>query len=673
MINNLAQKLNKKRCERGSITVFLACILLPMIMAEATIFNLSALIAAKHASIDAGKLASNSALTAYDHDLHDKYGLIAFKTSNVDWMVNQVFEQNLNMYSYDSNGCSNKGYGYVGEPGHSGLSYHYYGETRTASVSTSYMGSLSNNEILKGQICDAMWGNYQASKKLDSCQLDDFMYYHDSIVVISKKQNYDKELYYLYGDLQDILDEVYPYTSADEVHSIEEFDEEENEGEDETSIMDEEFTELAMNIIEYCNNALARKSTLESKAQDWNTAMNSCNIPVPLYTNLNQYYNIETDLDDYFDNIQNLVYAMYYYTGSDQYYNYVTSGYKRPYTDEITIDEFLSASSYIDEIDNIAISRKTKGINDASDENWKSEYNSKIMVNKGAHNYLTMSSSADVSDEDNGNYNAIAPVDMGYEESKENYSDVFVALDSQMQLMLDTTEKYSVIPECKAAINSASSSYMISEYATEFFGSYRRTDDYSLTGGRFRTFGTGHTPNFSDAEYIIYGMQVARDNCEQFKSQMFYTQYAGHLIDYYIKTSPSSFETNKPGNSLAYLNKYYKKEVEALVDAQDDASDDIDAIYSDWSGVSVGLSSSYSYYWFSYAHYMKLFMLMAVVNSEDAVLERIKYVINTNMATIESGFSLDTSYTAMTIQAKVNVKGVIGNGTSFDYNTFAMY
>lgn len=676
MMKYLVRKLNNKRGQRGSITVFLACILLPMIMAEASIFNLSALIAAKHASIDAGKLASNSALTAYDHELHDKYGLIAFNTSRVDGIVNQVFEQNLNMYCYDSYGCSDKGYGYVGAPGHLGTSYQYHGETRTASVSTSYMGSLSNKEILKGQICDAMWGNYQASAKLESAQLDDFLYYHDSLIVISKKQNYDKELLNLYGDLQDILDEVYPYSSSEYIHPSEKSEEDESEEVSEDVVEDEKTSELANKIIEYCDNALARKNTLQLKANDWNTAMNSYELPDSLYSNLSKYYNIETDLDEYFDSIQNLKTAMYYYAGNDEYYSYVTAGYTSPYTDEITIDDFICNSSYIDKLENIAISRKTIGPTNTSDEVWKSEYNSQIMVNKGAQNYLTMSSSAYVSDEDNGNYKAIAPDDMGYEESKDKYTDVFVAQDSQMQLMLDTTEKYSVIPECKAAISGDSSRYMISEYATEYFSSYRRTDDYSLTGGRFRSFGTGHTPYFSDVEYIIYGLQSARDNCEQFKSQMFYTQYAGHLIDYFAETTPSSYGNGKPGGSgtsLEYLNMYFKNDLEALVDSQDSASSDIDNMYSNWSDVRVGLSSNGTNYRYTYAHYMKLFMLMSVVNSEDTVLERIKYVVNTNMATVESGFDLDKAYTAVTIQAKVNVKGVMGNGTSFDYNTFAMY
>ena len=69
---------NNERSENGSITIFLSCILLPLIIAEMTIINLCALTAAKQIVNDAGKMSSNAALTDYNKTLHDMYGLIVF-------------------------------------------------------------------------------------------------------------------------------------------------------------------------------------------------------------------------------------------------------------------------------------------------------------------------------------------------------------------------------------------------------------------------------------------------------------------------------------------------------------------------------------------------------------------------------------------------------------------
>lgn len=637
MIRNLFRKLNKENAERGSITIFLACILLPMIIAEATIFNLAGLIASKHAAIDTGKLASNSALTAYDHKLHERYGLIGVNEACADMKTSQILSENL---------------------GSNLLSY-----------SVECTGSLSNDEIFEGQICDAMWANYEASKKLQYDSADSLEYYYDSLVAIGMKQSYDQELFYLYGDLQDILDAAYPY------YSVYGYSSEEAE----SSLSDEESYQLALDIMGYCDSALARKNTLEYLRRDWDDELMNGNIDTTLRSVLRTYYDNETDLDDYFDNVQNIYYAMYYYTGSEGFYDYVTSGYTNPYNmDEgIALDKYLSSCSDINALKAVAESSYTTSGSPGSetDEQWKSNYNSKIMVNKGEQIiHLTMSGS-DNADEDNGDYSSISPDDMGYETSTDNYSDVFTALDSQMKLMEDTTDRYSIMPEVKELILSEDSDFIVSEYATEFFGSYHRTDNYSLTGGVFGTFGLGHTPAFSDVEYITYGMQSARDNCEQFKSQIFYTQYAGHLIDHYISDTPKKVgvSTGPWSSGGVLLNVFFKDDVEALVEAQDTAGDDINEIYANWTGVRFGLSTQNRFQYYTYAHYMKLFMLMSVAESKDAVLERMKYVINTNMASIENNFSLDNTYAAVTIKAKVKAKGVFGNETSFDYNTFAMY
>ena len=71
---------------------------------------------------------------------------------------------------------------------------------------------------------------------------------------------------------------------------------------------------------------------------------------------------------------------------------------------------------------------------------------------------------------------------------------------------------------------------------------------------------------------------------------------------------------------------------------------------------------------------MKLFMLIQVTNNEDIILSRMRNVIEMNVDSSTNGtFSFDTAYTSANINAKIHIDGVIGGGSTYEYNTFAMY
>lgn len=89
--------LDRMYRQRGTISVFLICILLPMVVFEGLLIDISKLMGARTAVSGAGELAQNGALASYDKVLYEVYGLFATSSTQeeLEERVKVYFQETL--------------------------------------------------------------------------------------------------------------------------------------------------------------------------------------------------------------------------------------------------------------------------------------------------------------------------------------------------------------------------------------------------------------------------------------------------------------------------------------------------------------------------------------------------------------------------------------------------
>lgn len=136
--------LNIIHRQRGTISVFLICILLPMVVFEGILIDISKLMGARTAISGAGELAQNGALASYDKVLYEVYGL--FATCSTE----EELEERVKVYFQET--LQDAGIQATEEQVKSLMAMSL--EDTTFSVTAVNNTSLANHEVFKNQILE---------------------------------------------------------------------------------------------------------------------------------------------------------------------------------------------------------------------------------------------------------------------------------------------------------------------------------------------------------------------------------------------------------------------------------------------------------------------------------------------------------------------------------------
>ena len=677
VLYGLLEKLNRRsvvsaeekgeRRENGSITIFLSCILLPLIIAEMTIINLCALTATKQIVNDAGKMASNAALTDYNKTLHNMYGLIAFDGDGAEasQRADYIFKQNIST-KYDWN---NKDV----EVGRNRDWFTRMNQTwslgkkkRSADVTVTMDTNsvLSNTDVFKGQICDAMRYNYKATRQITPEDIEYYSRYPDSVDAINAKIKYDEELYNYYDDCMALVEElklniVDPQEKLYYVKKI---------------------YENTDHIKSLCDEVLKHKALLEQYKSDWNNANQKTGLSVELRNVLKKSYDEETKLKFHFDEVQKISDVMDEFDFSTKVYEKYLSEESLEYIgdeagwdcpiDEVKMfmafNDFTRTSDEYKKLETTYKKPELAGGYDELNTGWEQEQKNALSYKQ----IYNTSSYVDGNYDWEGNYDPIFPQDLTFDDNyiqgynRSNYSKLTECVDGEFIELKKGAAFYKNMSGASYAVRNDSVQLLESEDGTEFFCGFHRTDDYTLTGWDIRRSNVNSENLYTQQEYLLFGQSSARANVEQTDELIYYSEYIDNLIKEFSNNYYGSYDgVLCPGDST--LKNYFRKDVICLKSAKEKADSEFISVVCNW-----GLTDDD----FSYVHFMKLFMLIQVTNNEDIILSRMRNVIEMNVDSSTNGtFSFDTAYTSANINAKIHIDGVIGGGSTYEYNTFAMY
>ncbi|MCR4847058.1 MAG: DUF5702 domain-containing protein [Eubacterium sp.] len=666
---------NNERSENGSITIFLSCILLPLIIAEMTIINLCALTAAKQIVNDAGKMSSNAALTDYNKTLHDMYGLIVFNGDGSEAIsrAESTFKENI---------CTGASTGY--KEVEAGKNRDWFErkkatwsmgrKNRSVDVSVEMDSSsvLANTDVFKGQICDAMRYNYKATEQITPEDLEYYARYPDSIDAIKSKIEYDEELYDYFDDCLELVEEL----------KMNIVDPQEDESGNKNIVYQHRIYEKTEIIKNLCKDVIKHKALLEQKKQGWNSANQKAGLSDDLRSVLVKSYNEETALELHFDEVQKISDVMDEFDLSTKAYEKYLTQKSIEYIDEenpnwdAPIDAIKAFMAFKDFTETSEDYRKLKDNYkklvedyDSLNNSWEREQLLSLEYNQAYNTNMIIDGSETI----DGNYTPVFPQDLNfskeYSKGHVDYKNLNECVSKEFVEMEKTASFYKNMNGAIYAVKNDSVQLLESEYATEFFAGFHRSDNYSLTGWNIWYSDLGSEYICTQQEYLLFGQASARANVSQVDMMVYYSEYINNLIkEYttnYFGSGPGYYNGMLcPGD--ASLKNYFRKDLVCMKNAKSKADTEFAKIVYDWEADEDG---------WPYSRFMKLFMLIQVTNNEDTVLSRMRNVIEMNVGSTYGGedFSFDTAYTAATINAQVHIDGVIGGGSTYEYNTFAMY
>lgn len=187
---------------RGSISVFLICIMIPMVVFEGLLIDGSKLLTAKSVASDAGSLAINAVLADYNTVIKDVYGLFAASETEEELQKNvkQYFNETLNAANIDPGVLS----------GDDLVTFL----NMSAEVTASYAAGsqLSNDYVLEQQILEYM--KYRGPVNISMGLLDKFTAFSSlskQQKVVNDKLEYDEKLDDVQKKLQKAYDAINEY------------------------------------------------------------------------------------------------------------------------------------------------------------------------------------------------------------------------------------------------------------------------------------------------------------------------------------------------------------------------------------------------------------------------------------------------------------------------------
>lgn len=186
---------------RGSISVFLICILIPMVVFEGLLIDGTKLISAKSAASDAGQMAMNGALADYNAVIKDVYGIFAISETPDELEANmeKYYLETLNVANIDANGQT------LEDKLKEAVTFLNLSGNVTSAKGVEG-STLDNTEVLKSQML--YYAKYRGIVSLSMGLLQKFTAFSSldkQQKAVEGKLNYDKEL----ADVQECLQEAY--------------------------------------------------------------------------------------------------------------------------------------------------------------------------------------------------------------------------------------------------------------------------------------------------------------------------------------------------------------------------------------------------------------------------------------------------------------------------------
>lgn len=203
-------------CERhrGSITVFLTFLVLPMMLFAELMIDFTRIYAAKTVVTGAEDLALNGCLAGFDPDLHDRYGLFAVTgdSSTVESVVQDYFEQTIdstNLLGDDEDGYTQQLINYLKSKW--GTEEEAYDNLLNLNLEDFSLNSVEGSQLLypealKSQIVEYM--KYRGPVSLGYGFMDKLNFLSSvpkQSKAIKKETAYEKKL----DDLQDVCINAY--------------------------------------------------------------------------------------------------------------------------------------------------------------------------------------------------------------------------------------------------------------------------------------------------------------------------------------------------------------------------------------------------------------------------------------------------------------------------------
>ncbi len=213
--------LRKMEQIKGSISVFLICILIPMTVFQGLLIDASKLVTAKTMASNAGSMAMNGALADYNTTIANVYGLFAMSAdeSELSENVSKYFNETLSSSNLDLTRVPLTDAGNVSDAS----SYSTFMNMK-ANVTAKYAenSSLENTEITKSEILQYM--KYRAPASLSYGLLSKFKAFtalSKQKKAVDAKLDYDKELNEVQKKLQAAYDAIDEYLTISDTLSSE--------------------------------------------------------------------------------------------------------------------------------------------------------------------------------------------------------------------------------------------------------------------------------------------------------------------------------------------------------------------------------------------------------------------------------------------------------------------
>jgi hypothetical protein len=601
---------------RGSVTVFLACIMLVVVMFEGTIIDSVKIFSGKQVASDANDLALNSVLASYDRDLKKYYGLLAIDS---DTSLNNV----ANRYFRGSINAANTGAVVAG-----GSTFLKLDGGATSDYVAG--SSLANTEAFKTQLME--YEKYFANSTFDD---EDELTLNMEIIkpatgLIRAMLEYDKKLY----QIQDMLQQAYDYyCSGDGITA-----------------------ENRVNASEKLNTAMNYADELPGLWNSWNTYNSAAGIP--------------DDISSYMaSKLQSAQANMITRSRLQNVLNSINAILDDPSTADMTYDELedrLSGDADFAYVFSLCYSAEAYVDRDLSVVDTRNALLQNANENNLTYNFQYENGS--------GTYPVLAAENRFYHDLRLNYQDNIQVVDAAIEQLEQINSLFDT-DYMQGIIDARDDRFLVMEYAMEMFLSWNYCE-LNLTGENL--YDCSANPN-SDREYIICGEATGRDNIAEVHALAMDYAYMWNIIESlctYTDNDTVSYQNAKKLTVVENLATPLADDVFLIGYALKKTNSDVRLSEDSETPMSMQLyRGNGEYMCMDYADYCRLGIMITMENEgEEVILQRMRNVIEMNMAYLgHTNFSFDNAYTMASVSSNVTVYTSFMRNISFTCTDFGGY
>ena len=608
--------------EKGAVTVFLSCILAVMIVFETFIIDATKVLTAKNICDDAGRLSSNTVMTHYNRKLYHGYGLFAFDVDEGQASVeaDRIFRENLNQINEDSDTVSPLNI--------------------SADVSVSYdrTSSLNNNNVFEHQIIDQMKYSYDIVRTIKSEDIEGrYSKLKEIYECLDAKIEYDKELYHIFLHMQEARDMMY-------------------------SEPDNIYMDTVPKMIDKLKCAKVEGEKLPGLYTDFENSVTQ--IP-------EKYRNGMLVIGGYSKDL-------YKADKIDEIINYL----QEQYDDAMKPDEDDQSDTNDTEDDEEGEASDYRKILKLNKDKMKYLFDNTYGYDQKIDSYNRHYISIGLQNNDpknlyfypgeiNHELKDIAPADFQNEIMGRFHGSLgMYDLENYLEYYENHNEKsmefVESLQELYSDIDNEGDELLIAEYVTNFFTNCAYHEGSSRCEYRGVTTLNGNNPfgdsrlnnvksvkSLSENEYIITGKGKPGKEIYDLSLMIWATIYPEVLVEHACDYAFVAFcraelieKAGLYGLSLPFLTDF---QVMIYIN-QYEIEQRSKILIGEFNGNEDGYGLHYDY-----IDYMQLFTLLAIKQNKTAVLERMKTVIEANMAYSGENFSFASAYTGMKLNATVSL------------------